>query len=136
MDQHQPKKQRGGRKAKAFDSKPKIPRPYSAWLIYFQLQCEWILQKQLGVVNAFTEDTFIATDPSYEGPPLPSMFQDLKLPSDWWKPGKGRRRRRLHRKVRLRREISIHKCGVFMLRDSRQHSIDMISQFSDSDISV
>jgi hypothetical protein len=85
-------------KAKLMDTKSKIPRPYTSWIIYFQLQREWILQKQLGVVNTFTEDAFIATDPSYEGPSLPSRFQDLKLPTDWWKPGKGRRRKRLHRK--------------------------------------
>jgi hypothetical protein len=102
MDQHQPKKQRGGRKAKAKKDEPKIPRPYTSWLIYFQLEREWILQKKLGVASSLDpEKAFVAADPRYNGPPLPSRYQDLTLPSDWWMPGKGDRRKRLHRKVRL-----------------------------------
>jgi hypothetical protein len=102
----QPKKQRGGRKrnskAKAEKDEPKIPRPYTSWLIYFQLEREWILQKKLGVASSLDpEKVFVATDPRYNGPPLPSRYQDLALPSDWWVPGKGDRRKRLHRKVRL-----------------------------------
>eukprot|EP01082_Thalassiosira_pseudonana_P010666 g9505.t1 g9505 contig37:104816-106202(+) len=99
MDQHQPKKQRGGRKAKAKKDEPKIPRPYTSWLIYFQLEREWILQKKLGVASSLDpEKAFLAADPRYIGPPLPSRYQDLTLPSDWWMPGKGDRRKRLHRK--------------------------------------
>ncbi|ACI64365.1 predicted protein [Thalassiosira pseudonana CCMP1335] len=99
----QPKKQRGGRKrnskAKAEKDEPKIPRPYTSWLIYFQLEREWILQKKLGVASSIDpEKVFVATDPRYNGPPLPSRYQDLALPSDWWVPGKGDRRKRLHRK--------------------------------------
>ena len=102
----QPKKQRGGRKrnskAKAEKDEPKIPRPYTSWLIYFQLEREWILQKKLGVASSLDpEKAFVAADPRYNGPPLPSRYQDLTLPSDWWMPGKGDRRKRLHRKVRL-----------------------------------
>eukprot|EP00970_Alexandrium_tamarense_P018052 scaffold13313_cov314-Alexandrium_tamarense.AAC.3 len=41
----------------------------------------------------------LAADPRYNGHPLPSRYQDLTLPSDWWIPGKGDRRKRLHRKL-------------------------------------
>ena len=70
----------------------------------FQLEREWILQKKLGVVNSslLSDDLFVATDPRYINSGrsrLPSRYQDLNLPSDWWITGKGRRRKRLHRKV-------------------------------------
>ena len=58
----------------------------------------YILQN-LGVIpdiaeeNLFTED-----DPKYAGrPPLPARYVGIILPSDWFIPGKTKRKKRQHR---------------------------------------
>ena len=58
---------------------------------------EYILQN-LGVVpDLKDEDVFSTSDPGYGGPELPPRYDGIILPSDWYIPGKTRRRKRQHR---------------------------------------
>lgn len=73
------------------------PRPYTEYNIFFQIEREYILQN-LGVVpDLKDEDVFSTSDPGYGGPELPPRYDGIKLPSDWYIPGKTRRRKRQHR---------------------------------------
>ena len=66
----------------------------------------YILQN-LGVKPNINKDNIFSseTDPSYTGPELPSRYDGIILPGDWYLPGKGRRKKRQHRashgKIRL-----------------------------------
>ena len=56
-----------------------------------------MLQNRLEVKPALPADEIFSTsDPNYEGPELPPRYSDLVLPSDWYVPGKGRRKKRQH----------------------------------------
>lgn len=66
-------------------------------MLYSSHIAEYILQN-LGVVPDIKEgEEFSTSDPSYKGPPLPSRYDGIRLPSDWYIPGKGRRKKRQHR---------------------------------------
>ena len=72
------------------------PRPYTEYLIFFQIERAFILQN-LGVIPSLKpEDIFDPSDVNYGGPALPPRYNGLKLPSDWYVPGKGRRKKREH----------------------------------------
>jgi len=79
---------------------PPKTRPYTSYNLFFQLEREYILQTLLGFQPAISSaDLFDPADESnYQGPPLPSRYANLKLPSDWHIPGKTLRRKRIHRK--------------------------------------
>lgn len=65
--------------------------------IFFQIEREYILQNRLEVTPALPADeVFTTSDPNYEGPELPPRYSGLVLPSDWYVPGKGRRKKRQH----------------------------------------
>ena len=75
-------------------------RPYTEYNLFFQLEREHILQIQLGVEPDYEpHDIFDPSDATnYQGPPLPSRYNDLILLKDWHLPGKEKRRKRRHRK--------------------------------------
>ena len=58
----------------------------------------YILQN-LGVIPDFAEENlFLADDPKYAGrPPLPARYDGIILPSDWYIPGKTKKKKRQHR---------------------------------------
>eukprot|EP01083_Nonionella_stella_P264880 897927_1 len=74
------------------------PRPYTEYNIFFQIEREYILQN-LGVIpNIKEENIFSYNDPSYAGlPAVPARYDGIILPSDWYVPGKSRRKKRQHR---------------------------------------
>ena len=75
-------------------------RPYNEYNIFFQLEREYILQVLLSVEPTYEpSDIFHPdNDSHYKGPCLPSRYDGLVLPNDWYVPGKTRRRKRRHRK--------------------------------------
>eukprot|EP00584_Thalassiosira_punctigera_P012057 CAMPEP_0172557028 /NCGR_PEP_ID=MMETSP1067-20121228/70989_1 /TAXON_ID=265564 ORGANISM="Thalassiosira punctigera, Strain Tpunct2005C2" /NCGR_SAMPLE_ID=MMETSP1067 /ASSEMBLY_ACC=CAM_ASM_000444 /LENGTH=321 /DNA_ID=CAMNT_0013346003 /DNA_START=1 /DNA_END=966 /DNA_ORIENTATION=+ len=74
------------------------PRPYTTYNIFFQLERERILQHDLGVTpDLNSREIFDCSDEKYGGPALPSRYQDLLLPQDWYIPGKALRKKRQHR---------------------------------------
>ena len=81
---------------------PKAVRAYTRYNLFFQLEREYILQTLLGHRPTISK-TDILFDPTdrtyYQGPPLPSRYQNLILPYDWHLPGKTQRRKRVHRKT-------------------------------------
>ena len=81
---------------------PKAVRAYTSYNLFFQLEREYILQTLLGHRPTISK-TDILFDPTdrtyYQGPPLPSRYQNLILPYDWHLPGKTQRRKRVHRKT-------------------------------------
>ena len=81
---------------------PKAVRAYTSYNLFFQLEREYILQTLLGH-HPTVSKTDILFDPTdrtyYQGPPLPSRYQNLILPYDWHLPGKTQRRKRVHRKT-------------------------------------
>mmetsp|Transcript_31435 Transcript_31435/g.62917 ORF Transcript_31435/g.62917 Transcript_31435/m.62917 type:complete len:247 (-) Transcript_31435:7-747(-) len=80
-----------------FPTKP--PRPYSEYNLFFQLEREYILQVLFNVKPMIEpSEIFSSSDQLYKGPPLPTKYQDLILPYDWYMPGKSQRRNRRHRK--------------------------------------
>jgi len=97
-----PKKDTGARVNKkqaglVKDRKPS--RPYTDYNIFFQLEREHVLQVSLGVEPSIAYGVFDpSNDNDYQGPPLPSRYNDLVLPGDWYVPGKVVRRKRVHRK--------------------------------------
>lgn len=66
-----------------------------------QLEREYILQCELGFTPDYEpNEVFDPEDTTnYQGPPLPSRYQDLTLLNDWHLPGKEKRRKRRHRKT-------------------------------------
>ncbi|KAL7528477.1 hypothetical protein ACHAXR_004942 [Thalassiosira sp. AJA248-18] len=74
------------------------PRPYTEYNIFFQVEREYILQN-LGVVPPLKpEEVFVCSDKNYKGPEeMPPRYKDVILPSDWYIPGKSRRKKRQHR---------------------------------------
>ena len=57
----------------------------------------YILQN-LGVKPTIKKsDIFSSDDPAYTGPELPSRYDGIILPADWYIPGKGKRKKRQHR---------------------------------------
>jgi len=75
-----------------------LPRPYTAYNIFFQLEREYILQHDLNVTPKLcAEDVFDCCDQNYEGPALPSRYQGIILRNDWHVPGKAQRNKRQHR---------------------------------------
>ena len=75
-----------------------LPRPYSEYNLFFQIEREYILQS-LGVTPDLDKnEIFDHFDSNYDGPELPQRYDGIVLPSDWWIPGKGlRRKKRRHR---------------------------------------
>ena len=87
-------------------------RPYTEYNLFFQLEREHILQIQLGFEPDYEpQDVFDPSDTTnYQGPPLPSRYNDLILLKDWHLPGKEKRRKRRHRKTHGKigfRELSL-----------------------------
>lgn len=91
----------------------------NALYAYLYLGCTltftaYILQN-LGVKPNINKDNIFSseTDPSYTGPELPSRYDGIILPGDWYIPGKGRRKKRQHRashgKIRLVKLMSSYK---------------------------
>eukprot|EP00581_Thalassiosira_minuscula_P031015 CAMPEP_0183762784 /NCGR_PEP_ID=MMETSP0739-20130205/9299_1 /TAXON_ID=385413 /ORGANISM="Thalassiosira miniscula, Strain CCMP1093" /LENGTH=241 /DNA_ID=CAMNT_0026001119 /DNA_START=111 /DNA_END=836 /DNA_ORIENTATION=- len=75
-----------------------LPRPYTTYNIFFQLEREYILQHDLDVIPKLSpEEIFNCSDERYEGPPLPMRYQGLTLSHDWYIPGKALRKKRQHR---------------------------------------
>ena len=86
---------KGGKTTGGKDIQPP-PRPYTEYNFFFQLERQHILQN-LGVIPALpAEEVFLASDPNYDGPELHPRYHGLILPSDWYVPGKGRRKKRQH----------------------------------------
>lgn len=97
MKKQQSKKKSSPKKMNNTDSHAPS-RPYTEYNIFFQIEREFILQN-LGVVPKLepSEVFNAATDKNYEGPKnLPAKYDGLVLPSDWYIPGKGRRKKRQH----------------------------------------
>lgn len=62
----------------------KIPKPYSAYNIYFRLERMYILQHENGSMDDITKATI---DPNHYDPlehPIPSKYADLVLPPYWY----------------------------------------------------
>lgn len=77
----------------------KPARPYTDYNIFFQLERDYVLQVLFGVKPSLDADSvFNPNCEEYPGPPLPTRYSKLVLPDDWYIPGKGRRRKRRHRK--------------------------------------
>lgn len=91
---------------------PKAIRAYTSYNLFFQLEREYILQTLLGHRPTLSKtEIFDPTERTYyQGPPLPSRYQNLILPYDWHLPGKTQRRKRLHRKTH-------GKCGFHELNE-------------------
>lgn len=76
----------------------KVPRPYTPYNIFFQLEREYILQKVFQVIPCLVwSEIFDRDSKEYNGPLLPSRYSDLILHREWHVPGKGRRNKRSHR---------------------------------------
>jgi len=87
---------------------PAPPRPYNSYNLFFQLEREYILQTHLGhrpslagreAFDPATADVARYPYPYPDGPSLPARYRRLVLPHDWHVPGKGRRRKRSHRRT-------------------------------------
>ena len=105
------------------NSMSKPSRPYTEYNLFFQLEREHILQIQLGFEPDYEpQDVFDPSDTTnYQGPPLPSRYNELIYLNDWHLPGKEKRRNRRHRKTHGRigfQELSLKIADAWKTVDS------------------